>query len=130
LAPVDEYVAHQNRETFLAVQIESPEAVSNADAIAAVEGVDILFLGPSDYALRAGLQSGAPDIASAQNRVAAAAKRHGKHWGQPAGTTDELTALLAQGARFLSTGSDFGAMLEQMRAASERFDTAIATIDG
>jgi 4-hydroxy-2-oxoheptanedioate aldolase len=43
-----------NRETFLTVQIETPQALENAEAIAAVPGVDILFIGPGDMSLRLG----------------------------------------------------------------------------
>ena len=43
-----------NRESFVVVQIETPQAVENAEAIAAVPGVEVLFLGPGDLSLRLG----------------------------------------------------------------------------
>ena len=46
------YIADANRETFIVAQIETPEAVANADEIAAVEGIDALFVGPADLGLR------------------------------------------------------------------------------
>ena len=48
----DDDVAWANRETFLCVQIETPEGVRNVDSIAAVEGVDMIFVGPGDLGLR------------------------------------------------------------------------------
>lgn len=50
------YVAHNNEELLLIVQIESREAVANAAAIAAVPGVDLLFVGPTDLASSLGLE--------------------------------------------------------------------------
>ena len=48
----DEYIEHANRETFLTVQLETPEAIANVDSIAAVKGVDILFIGTGDLGMR------------------------------------------------------------------------------
>jgi len=123
-----DYVRNANRETFLTVQIESPEALSNAEAIAAVEGVDILFLGPADYQLRAGLAPGSAEVAAAEDQLAAATSKHGKHWGRPSGGHAQLVALYAKGARFVSAGSDFGAMMTLMKQVSGEFDQAIATV--
>jgi len=57
----------------------------NAEAIAAVPGVDVLFIGPGDLSLRLGCMSGVndPRMLEAQKRVAAAARQHGKAWGDP-----------------------------------------------
>src|SRR5690606_18597951 len=44
-----EYIEHSNRERFIIIQIESPEAVANVDEIAAVDGFDMLLFGPGDY---------------------------------------------------------------------------------
>ena len=48
----ENYAEGVNRETFVVVQIETPQAVENADAIAAVDGIDGLFIGPADLTLR------------------------------------------------------------------------------
>ena len=46
------YTDDANSETFIVAQIESPKAVENVEAIAAVEGVDAVFIGPADLGLR------------------------------------------------------------------------------
>jgi 2-keto-3-deoxy-L-rhamnonate aldolase RhmA len=50
-----EYLKGRNAETFLALQIEDREAVDRVDEIAAVEGVDLLFVGPADLSISYGL---------------------------------------------------------------------------
>ncbi len=87
----DQYVESANRETFLVVQIETPQAIANVDAIAAVEGIDGLFVGPGDLGMRIKRISDLNlTLASAQQQVANAARKHGKAWGRPAGTAENL----------------------------------------
>lgn len=111
----DDYPPAANNETFLVVQIETPEAVANVDKIAAIPGIDGLFLGPADLALRLRYDS-TLTLDQATDRVASAAARHGKAWGRPVGTAEQYAALHAKGARLLAYGGDFGAfknMLEE-----------------
>ncbi len=107
LAPTSEYMAHANRETFVVVQIEDHEAVENVDAIAAVEGIDVLFVGPADLSQSYGipLQTQAPVIQTAIERVAEAAARHGKAWGLPVASAEAGEHYYDMGARFLSCGA-------------------------
>lgn len=106
------YPAEANNETFLIVQIETPESLSNIEAIAATPGVDGLFIGPGDLSLR--LEC-APDwtnpkMAAAQDAVAAAAAKNNIAWGHPAGTAEQIAAMAKKGARLIACGSDFGAI--------------------
>lgn len=98
-----------NKEVLICVMIETPEAVANADAIAAVPGVDSLMIGTSDLTASMGIagQIGHPDVRAAYAKVAAACKAHGKHMGM-GGVYDEKVApdYIALGARFLLSGSD------------------------
>ena len=55
LTPMPEYMEAANRETWLVIQIEHPDAVPHAKAIAEVEGVDVVFFGPGDYSSFIGL---------------------------------------------------------------------------
>lgn len=121
LHDADDYIAWANRETFLTVQIETPEAVRNADAIAAVEGVDLLFVGPGDLGLRL-RQSGEMTLDEAWEIVAAACKKHGKAFGGPALPFSEMKKRHAQGAQFLVNCSEFHAMRAALYNDIKQFD--------
>src|SRR5689334_21162202 len=70
-------------EILTVVMVESPEAVRNADAIAAVEGVDVLFIGTSDLTAELGSYDhmGHPKVIEAYQAVGEACRRHGKVLG-------------------------------------------------
>jgi 2-keto-3-deoxy-L-rhamnonate aldolase RhmA len=76
-------VAELNRATLIAVMLETPEAVSRADEIAAVKGLDIVMIGTNDLALAMGhpAEFGHHDVVKAYETVAAACKKHGKWLG-------------------------------------------------
>jgi 2-keto-3-deoxy-L-rhamnonate aldolase RhmA len=98
-----------NQEVLVAVMIETPEAVRNAEAIAAVAGVDVLMFGTSDLTASMGIsgQIGHPEVRRAYETVAEACRRHGKVLGM-GGVYDEVVApqYVALGARFILGGSD------------------------
>jgi 2-keto-3-deoxy-L-rhamnonate aldolase RhmA len=98
-----------NREILVACMIETPEAVANAAAIAAVPGVDILLMGTSDLTASMGIagQIGHPDVQAAYATVAAACAASGKVLGM-GGVYDETWAreYIRLGARFVLGGSD------------------------
>jgi 4-hydroxy-2-oxoheptanedioate aldolase len=125
--PVD-YVDQANRETFLVVQIETPGALEQVEAIAAVDGVDVLFLGPGDLSLRLGCTPavGDPLMLEVQRRVAAACERHGKAWGRPVGSAGDVSQLLQLGARFIVYGSEFGALHAHLGACAADFSRLLA----
>lgn len=125
-APKD-YVEQANRETFLVVQIETPQALENVEAIAAVPGVDVLFLGPGDMSLRLGCTAavGDPTMMEVQKRVAAAARLHGKAWGRPVGTAGDARVIIELGAQFVAFGSEFGGLYQHLSDCSAQFDTIL-----
>lgn len=100
-----------NDETFLVVQIETPEAVQNVDAIAAIDGVDGLFIGLGDLGLRLKLSPEYPDLEQSVELVAAAAQKHNKAWGCPAGSAEALKKRRSQGAQLLARGGDVRALV-------------------
>ncbi|MBP87217.1 MAG: 4-hydroxy-2-oxovalerate aldolase [Planctomycetaceae bacterium] len=114
LAGGDDYVEAANRETFLVVQIETPEAVANIDEIAAVQGVDGLFIGPGDLGLRIRRTKTELTLESAVEQVAASAKRHGKAWGCPAPAVKRARELRDQGAQLINYGGDFRAFMKML----------------
>jgi 2-keto-3-deoxy-L-rhamnonate aldolase RhmA len=117
----DEYVAWANQETFLAVQIETPEAVHNAEAIAAVEGVDIMFVGPGDLGLRL-RQSGEMTLDDAWEIVAAACKKHGKAFGAPTMGVEEMQKRHQQGAQLLVNSEEFKGWSSGLADEIKQFD--------
>jgi 2-keto-3-deoxy-L-rhamnonate aldolase RhmA len=100
-----------NREILVVCMIETPEAVANAEAIAAVPGVDILLIGTSDLTATMGIagQVGHPDVRKAYATVGAACAKHHKVMGM-GGVYDEAVAAdyVRLGARFILGGSDHG----------------------
>ncbi len=121
--PAD-YTEAANRETFLVVQIETPDALANAEAIAAVPGVDVLFLGPGDMSLRLGCTAGVndPRMLEVQESLAAASRKHGKAWGRPVGSAADAKAIMNLGAQFIVHGSEFGAIHGHFAACAADFD--------
>jgi 2-keto-3-deoxy-L-rhamnonate aldolase RhmA len=98
-----------NASIIVACMVETEEAVENSDAIAAVEGVDVLMFGTSDLTVTMGIpgQIGHARVRAAYEKVAAACKKHGKVMGM-GGVYDEVVArdYIALGARFILSGSD------------------------
>ncbi|HUG67733.1 MAG TPA: aldolase/citrate lyase family protein [Pirellulaceae bacterium] len=122
LAGGDDYIDEANRETFLVVQIETPEAVANVEEIAAVDGVDGLFIGPGDLGLRIKRTNTQLTLDAAVEAVAAAAKRHGKAWGCPAASADEVKQLRELGARLIAHGGEFRALMSALKECSSVLD--------
>jgi len=107
MVPVEEYIQHSNTERLIVLQIESPEALENVEAIAAVPGFDLLLFGPGDFSHRIGKpgQLGDPRVVAARKRVAAAACAHGK-FAMAAGLIAPFGELVAEGYRLFGIGAD------------------------
>ena len=108
LMPQDEYVRQANQRTFIAIQIETREAVENVAAIAAVRDVDLLFVGPSDLAQSLGLpgQLDHPRCYETIERISDACRTAGKPWGIIARNSDYASRWVERGCRFLVLGAD------------------------
>ena len=100
--------AAANREIAGIVQIESAAAVADVERIAAVPGVDALFIGPSDLSHSLGVPGDldAPAFADAVARVLAAAAEHGPAAGILAATPERARAHIAQGFTLMVLGGD------------------------
>lgn len=118
----DEFVRQANQETFLVVQIETLQAVQNVEEIAAVPGVDGLFVGPGDLGLRMKLDPSQGTLESAFERVAAACKKHGKAWGSPAGTAEVLKQREKQGGQLLNHGGEFSAVMDMLKTSIAAYE--------
>lgn len=107
---VPEYVKTCNQTVLTCVQIETKQGVENVEEIAAVDGIDMLFIGPNDLAMSVlnyvPARGDEPEFVAAIDKIVAAARKHGK-WV----------------ARLVNYG-------EQAKTALEVFDTVAITGDG
>lgn len=106
--PIKPYLKTANEETLVIVQIESPRALENVEAIAKVPGVDVLMIGPGDLSVLAGMPYDFenPYMLEARQRVAKAAKTAGINWGMPSGSPEHTRQVLELGGRFICHGAD------------------------
>ncbi|TFD59057.1 2-dehydro-3-deoxyglucarate aldolase [Cryobacterium suzukii] len=105
---IDDYLAFANETISLFVQIETTDAVANVAQIAAVDGVDGLFIGPSDLAASMGLlgQQDHPDVVASVERCIRTVTALGKPVGVNAFAPATAERYLAAGARFVLVGAD------------------------
>jgi 2-dehydro-3-deoxyglucarate aldolase len=117
------YFEGVNEQICVMVQIESRKGVAAAAAIAAVEGVDGLFVGPSDLAAGLGHLGNAnhPDVQAAMATIFGAARAAGKPVGILAGVEADARRYLAQGASFVAVGSDLGVFRSATQALRDKF---------
>jgi 2-dehydro-3-deoxyglucarate aldolase/4-hydroxy-2-oxoheptanedioate aldolase len=110
-----------NRETLLIAQIETGEGVRHAEEIAAVPGIDVLWIGHFDLSNFLGIpgQFTHPQFLAAVNKVVEACKKHGKTPGFMCGDIAGGQALLAQGFRILAYGGDLWLYQSALRAGVE-----------
>ena len=123
--PDDTFVQDANRETFIVAQIEEPEAVANAEEIAAVEGIDALFVGPADLGLRLDTYpSVGMSLDEAVAQVAAAAAKQGKVWARTASSIEEVDKYRRQGSLMIPHGGDF-ALAQMLKTAGDELDSIL-----
>jgi 2-keto-3-deoxy-L-rhamnonate aldolase RhmA len=123
LSTTPEYIAAANAETFIAIQIEHFQAVEEIEQIAAAPGVDVLFLGPADLSQSMGIPGGwdHPQVWSAIERMAAAAKKNGIHWAIVPKDLAYGRRCVELGCRMLSIGFDTLTIFAGLRATRQQF---------
>ena len=101
-----DYVRKANEETLVIVHVESAHAVERVDEIAATDGVDVVFLGPTDLSHSLGVpgETGHPLVLEHLERAAAATLAAGKVVGVTVPTAEAAVAWLERGARYVTTG--------------------------
>jgi 4-hydroxy-2-oxoheptanedioate aldolase len=117
------YHANAHLDTCVVVQLESKAALKEIEAIAAVEGVDGLFIGPSDLAGDFG-QLGSPSHPDVQAAIKDAAERiraAGKSAGTLSGNADAVERLISLGFNFTAVGSDVGLLARAAESVASRF---------
>lgn len=119
---VPDYLTRASELVSLTVQIESAAAVDNAADIAAVEGVDQIFVGPSDLAASMGLigQQTHPDVLAAVSTTIDAVRAAGKPVGVNAFNEDQARAYLDAGASFALVGADVQLLAGAARGLAAR----------
>jgi 4-hydroxy-2-oxoheptanedioate aldolase len=122
---VKNYVNRANDEMCVIVQIESRAALDNLEAIAAVEGVDGLFIGPSDLAAGLGFtgNSAHPDVRAAIETAMDRIQATGKVAGILAPLEADARHWLERGCLFVAVGSDAGLLARHSEALAARFKT-------
>jgi 4-hydroxy-2-oxoheptanedioate aldolase len=121
--PLEEYLKRANEETFIVAQIEDKEAIPLIDDVAAVEGVDILFVGPLDLSVSLGIPGKFrdPRVIEVIDAVAEACAKHGKYAGTPALGPDDTKSLIDKGFRFFTGPSDFRFVKKGFTETKETF---------
>ena len=111
-APGEGYHRFADRNVVVIVLIEDAKGVEHADEIAAVEGLDAIYIGTSDlsYSLGHGGQYDHPVVKEAIGKIVSAAKRHGVPVGRPAGSPEAIETYLEDGFRIFQSPSEVGFM--------------------
>jgi 2-dehydro-3-deoxyglucarate aldolase len=120
-----EYFKTINENICVTVQIESKAGVEAAADIAAVDGVDALFIGPSDLSAAYGvmLQPNLPEVQAAIRRILEGAKKHGKACGILAPVEADARKYLEMGMTFVAVGGDTGLLRGAAANLAQRFKT-------
>jgi 2-keto-3-deoxy-L-rhamnonate aldolase RhmA len=118
-----DYMVRANDEIGVVLQIESREALDNLDAICRVEGVDAVFIGPSDLAAALGHRGGAAhaDVQAAIKQAIATARGAGRAIGILA-ADGKCDHYLEWGATMVGVGTDLHLLVAAADALSQRFN--------
>jgi 4-hydroxy-2-oxoheptanedioate aldolase len=125
--PTERLFSAMNAATMVTIMIETAEALENVDAIAGVEGVDMLFVGTNDLCASLGIagQLQHNQIKDAFARCQAACDKHGKRLGIGGlnGSPELLKELVQRGARYISTGTDLSFLASAAAEKAKRMRT-------
>src|SRR5271166_5507040 len=118
------YAGAANSNTIVALQVETASCIENIDEIAAVPGVDILFLGQNDLCMSMGLYEKyqfphmytSPELQAATDKLRAAAQRNGVILGLFLFGTARVGEFLEKDFTFISIGNDLHHILTQATA--------------
>lgn len=127
--PPAEFCEKANRENFVAIQIETLQSVEECDAIAAIDGVDLLFIGPSDLSQSLGVTGDFwnPKCLDAIDRVAAACRNHGKHFGAVTVSPEHAGMLIEKGCKMISPTSDGKIVNAGVQAVKSQYESLFSS---
>jgi len=123
-----DYARRANDSVFTIIQLETPQAVEALEEIAAVPGVDALFLGPGDLSANMGHIGNIahPDVQAVIADVARRCQAAGKPCGIVGPTPEMVSRFVALGYAFVAVASDMGMMMRQANAFIEAIRPALA----
>ncbi|WP_207797141.1 HpcH/HpaI aldolase family protein [Arthrobacter glacialis] len=126
---IPDYLAHASETITVVVQIESAQAVDNVAEILAVDGIDAVFIGPSDLAASMGVlgQQEHPDVVAAVEHCINAAKAAGKPVGVNAFAEATARRYLAAGVDFILVGADVALLARGGEALAAKYVQAPGT---
>ena len=113
--PAADMTASLNKSNLIAVMLETANAIANAEAIAAVPGIDVLLIGTNDLCVELGVpgELGHAKVVDAYARMIAACRKHAK-WPGMGGVYDDklMQRYIDMGARFILAGGDLGFLMD------------------
>lgn len=126
---VKDYAKRVEDELCVLVQVETQQALGEIEAIAAVDGVDGLFIGPADLSASMGHLGNwqRPEIWQTIISAGGRIRKAGKAPGFLSAREDECRATLAAGFQFVAVGSDIGILARQSEALARNYKTQDAT---
>lgn len=106
------YYDSADENVLVIAVIEDRPGLENIEAIAALPRLDLIFIGTGDLSFQLGLRGdmNSPQLQEPIARIVAAARRHGKFLGRPAGTAAQIAEWRQQGFQFFQTKTELGLM--------------------
>jgi len=119
----DEYFNTASSRLVTILQIETAEAIKSVEEIAAVDGADVLFVGPMDLSVGLGIaqQWSHPDLRAALSKVVNACRKFGKAAGMIAMNESHIDQVLADGFTMVACSSDSGAVVKGLQSIANSF---------
>lgn len=122
-----DYTDHANEAVVTMAMIETQQALDNLDQILAVEGLDAVFIGPSDLGQSLGhgpgMDRGEPEVVEAIEMVLTAAREHGLVAGIFTGSPEYASRMAGKGFQFVTISSDVRLMASAAAGAIAAFDS-------
>lgn len=121
-----EYIKYSNEQRLTIIQIEDKEALEQIDEIAQIDGIDMLFFGPADFAHSLGIptEMGDERVTAARKKVAETARKYGKYAGT-VGSPANIKELYDMGYRYVNITADVALLGRRFREIMESYKQAM-----
>lgn len=120
---IDAYLAEANQHLLTVIQIETKASIDNIEQIASVDGVDVLFIGPSDLSCNLGISCDLqhPDMQACMKKVNQSAQRYHKQTGILIKDASQIPALVSAGFRLIALETDLSILKKGMKDVAKAF---------